>query len=341
MQHKITKPSNLLNKHGELIQTGYATSPILKYIRKDVSLKHRLKEWDYYLIYNDYYAIALTVGFSIGMLLISTTFIDFHLAKEHTKSVIRIVPLFKMPESSQVGDIVYKDKEVQLSITHKDEGRYLSLYLKNFMPVSDLETTILLLNEPNDSMVIATPFKENKKYFYYNQKIIGMEAYGYVTIGHSKYSFDSSSSYGLLDWGRGVWPYNTKWYWSAAQGKTQNGLFGFNLGYGFGDTAAATENMLFLDGKASKITNVKFHIQKDSDNNLDYMKPWLITSSDKRIEMTMNPIIDRNANLSAVILSTNQHQVFGKFTGWAKFDDGTIVYIKDLLGFAEKVVNRW
>jgi hypothetical protein len=34
MQHKITKPSKLLNKHGELIQRGYATYPLLKYQKK-------------------------------------------------------------------------------------------------------------------------------------------------------------------------------------------------------------------------------------------------------------------------------------------------------------------
>jgi hypothetical protein len=57
--------------------------------------------------------------------------------------------------------------------------------------------------------------------------------------------------------------------------------------------------------------------------------------------MDFFPIIDRSVNLSIAILSTNQHQVFGKFTGSAVLEDGTIIYVKDFMGFAERVENRW
>ena len=42
------------------------------------------------------------------------------------------------------------------------------------------------------------------------------------------------------------------------------------------------------------------------------MKTWKVTSSDKRFEMTFEPIIDRSANLNVLIIGSNQHQVFGK-----------------------------
>jgi len=40
-------------------------------------------------------------------------------------------------------------------------------------------------------------------------------------------------------------------------------------------------------------------------------------------------------------LESNQHQVFGHFTGYAILDDGAKLVVKNLLGFAEKVMNRW
>jgi hypothetical protein len=40
-------------------------------------------------------------------------------------------------------------------------------------------------------------------------------------------------------------------------------------------------------------------------------------------------------------LRGNQHQVFGRFSGQAVLDDGSTVSFQDLLGFAEKVYNRW
>jgi len=45
--------------------------------------------------------------------------------------------------------------------------------------------------------------------------------------------------------------------------------------------------------------------------------------------------------LNVLVLGSNQHQVFGRFTGTATLDDGTVLQVKDLLGFAEKVANKW
>jgi hypothetical protein len=343
MQQKITKPSKLLNKCGKLIQKGYATSPILIYSREDVARKLRLKEWDYYLIYNDTSAVALTIGKSLSIVLISASIIDFNEKTEITKSITRIIPdkILSLPESSEAGDIIYFDKKVSISFRHVGQGRKLYLSIKNAKKETEFEASLNLTKEPKDSMVIATPFHEDKKGFFYNRKIVGMNATGKVYCEGKTYSYYPKNSLGILDWGRGVWPYKTTWYWSAGQGRIWGNLYGFNLGYGFGDTSAATENMLFFNGVASKLEDVVFHIPKDANNQYDYLKPWTITSSNHRIEMEFKPIIDRNVNLSFLVLSTNQHQVFGKFSGYAILDDGTIVFVTDMIGFAERVENRW
>ncbi len=340
MQHQITQPSRLLNQQGELIQKGYATSLILDYIRKDVKNKLlRLKEWDYYLIYNNDYGLALTVGTTPAIGLIGVSFIDFKNPKE--KSGISIcIGGINMPQSSEMGNINYGDTKTNLSIIHDDNKRKLCLSMKNFDVVSKINVSIELFDQPEDTMVIATPFKQSKKEFYYNQKVIGMRAAGVVSFEDKEYIFTPDSSFGLLDWGRGSWPHKVTWYWSAAQGMMDGKVFGFNLGYGFGDTSSATENMLFYDGIASKLQEVNFIIQKN-DNVYEYMKPWVITSSDNRIEMDFIPILDRNVDLSALIVSTQQHQVFGEFTGKAILDGGKVIDIKNFMGFAEKVKNKW
>ena len=88
-----------------------------------------------------------------------------------------------------------------------------------------------------------------------------MKAFGYCIVKGKKYDFDSENSLGTLDWGRGVWTYKNTWYWSSLQTRLDDGrTFGFNLGYGFGDTSAASENMLFLDGAAHKLDKVVFNI---------------------------------------------------------------------------------
>ncbi|MEI3102134.1 MAG: DUF2804 family protein [Oscillospiraceae bacterium] len=64
----------------------------------------------------------------------------------------------------------------------------------------------------------------------------------------------------MLDWGRGVWTYHNTWYWGSASYHVNGVPFGWNIGYGFGDTSAASENMLFYKGKAHKLSQVKFNI---------------------------------------------------------------------------------
>jgi hypothetical protein len=168
-----------------------------------------------------------------------------------------------------------------------------------------------------------------------------MRASGTVKIGDAEYIFDPSDSFGLLDWGRGVWTYSNTWYWGAGHGEVDGHVVGFNIGYGFGDTSAASENMIFVDGKAHKFDKVRFNIPQTADGEDDFMSPWTFTSSDGRFEMLFQPIMDRASCTNVLVIESDQHQVFGKFNGYMVLDDGTRLEIRDFLGFAEKVKNRW
>ena len=187
-----------------------------------------------------------------------------------------------------------------------------------------------------DSMVIATPWSENRKAFYYNQKINCMPASGFVEYGGKRYEFDPSRNFGTLDWGRGVWTYDNTWNWGSGNAVVNGKPFGFNIGYGFGDTSAASENMLFYDGVGHKLDDVTFHIPKTG-----YTDPWKISSSDGRFEMDFVPIIDRAAKIDVKAIVTDQHQVFGKMSGKAVLDDGTVLDIHDLVCFCERVHNKY
>lgn len=342
MQNKITKPSDLLDKCGKLIQKGYATKPLLKYNRKNVALKCRLREWDYYLAYNDKYAVAVTVGKIACIVFVSVSIIDFITKKVISKTAVKLMSdkRFTMPESSETGDIVIKDKRFYVNICIKPFYRELTLHMKKVQGKNDLDLSLVFTQEPCDSMVLALPFKECNKLFLYNRKIIGWLACGHVKLGKQLYTFDDDDSYGLLNWVRGAFPCDVNWYWSVCQGRIYGCKFGLNLGYGLGDNSVATENMLFYKGIASKLDNVTFHIPKDK-NGYQYMKPWKITSSDNSVELKFTPIVERKKKWCSFLFATNQHQVFGTFSGYAILDDKSIVLLHDFYGFAERIENRW
>ena len=338
MQHEITQKGALLGADGNLREPGWARSLLLDYRRADVKAnKLRIKEWDYYIVTNDSFGIALTIADNSYMGLISASVLDFEKPWEQTVSVMTAFPMgkFKLPETSAAGDTLYGDKRVQMAFRVFEGERRLSCRFERFLGEDALELELSLAQPPMDSMVIATPFSAPRA-FYYNQKINCMRASGEAVLGKRRFAFSPETSFGTLDWGRGVWTYDNTWYWGNGNGVVNGKPFGFNIGYGFGDTSAASENLLIYDGVAHKLSKVQFNIPEDS-----FLKPWTFSSDDGRFEMDFVPILDRAARTNALIIESDQHQVFGRFSGKAVLDDGTVLELRDFLGFAEKVRNRY
>lgn len=329
----------LLDEHGHLVQAGYANELVKSYSRNQIGVKGlRIKEWDYYFTGNEKYGFAVTVADNDYMSLVSVTFFDFLLKKEITKTKMGFLSRGKlnMPNSSIVGNVIFKKKGFEIYYLIEDKTRHIIVHVDQFRDQEKLIADLYLTPTIKDSMVIATPFNK-PKHFYYNQKINLLHTKGNVTIGENVIDFNDS--YGVLDWGRGVWTYKNTWYWSSLSGIYQNQKIGFNLGYGFGDTSKATENMLFLDDQTYKFADVTFEIPKKNGKD-DFMSPWKIVSKNKDIDLVFEPILDRFSNTNIGIIASNQHQVFGYFSGVFHTKDKDIE-IKKMLGFAEKVMNRW
>lgn len=338
MQHEITQNGPLLNANGTLREPGWARSLLLDYRRADVKAgKLRIKEWDYYIITNDSFGVALTIADNSYMGLISASVLEFEKPWEQTTTVLTAFPMGKygLPETSSAGDTLYGDKRVQMAFRVQPGERRLSCRFARFLGEDALELELTLAQPPMDSMVITTPF-DAPRAFYYNQKINCMPASGVMTLGSRRFEFAPETSFGTLDWGRGVWTYDNTWYWGNGNGIVNGKPFGFNIGYGFGNTSAASENLLLYGGVAHKLSRVQFNIPEES-----FLKPWTFSSDDGRFEMDFVPVIDRAARTNALIIESDQHQVFGRFTGRAVLDDGTALELKDFLGFAEKVRNRY
>ncbi len=341
MQKEITGFQPLLNEAGEIINPGYAIKPFWEYDREKIKANSlRIKEWDYYLITNDEYGIAFTIADNSYLGFVSVSLMDFKEKTFDTFSVMKFFTLgkFNLPSSSTEGNTIFKNKKIELSFIVENNKRIIKCHIPNFKAGKSLDSVITLSNIPEESMVIATPFKKNRKAFYYNQKINCMTANGYVDFDDKKIDF--KNNFGVLDWGRGVWTYNNIWYWGTASGLVDGKSFGINIGYGFGDLSNATENMIFYEGKAHKLDQIKFIIPK-KNKKYDFLNEWKFTSNDRRLELTFTPILDRFDKINLGILVSDQHQIFGRMNGYAILDDGTKLEVKNLLGSAEVVHNKW
>lgn len=345
--HEVTTKQPLLNKDGNIAECGWSKRLLQEYRRSDIKApKFRIKEWDYYLVMGDGFGVAMTLSDDGYIGLQSVSLLNFKEDWEHTETILNLFPMgkFHLPATSDEGDTVYEDKRLQMKFSLKKENdgrvRILDCHFESFYKEKPFDCHIELAQPDMDSLVIATPF-EKKKAFYYNQKINCMRASGYAEYDGVRYEFNPKTDFGTLDWGRGVWTYDNTWYWGSGNCDIDGHSFGFNIGYGFGNTAAASENILFYDGVAHKLDDITFEIPLDANGKEEYMKPWKFTSSDGRFEMDFEPVLDRAARISAVVVESDQHQVFGKMSGKAVLDDGTVVELKDCMCFAEKVHNRY
>lgn len=337
--HEVTTMQDLLREDGSLREPGWSKQLIQRYSRDQIKAPgFRIKEWDYYLVLNEDFAGAFTISDDGYIGLQSVSLLNFKERWEHTETILNPFPMgkLKMPASSAAGNVIYQDKRLDLRFLLEKGKRRIQCGFKDFYEGKPFSCDIILEQPKMDTMVIATPWKEKKTAFYYNQKINCMRASGTMEYNGNVYQFNQGTDFGTLDWGRGVWTYDNTWYWGSGNAVIKGRPFGFNIGYGFGDTKAASENMLFYDGKCHKLDDVEFHIPKN-----DYMKPWKFTSSDSRFEMEFQPVLDRAARTSALVIVTDQHQVFGRMSGKAVLDDGSVLNIQDMMCFAEKVHNKY
>ena len=146
-----------------------------------------------------------------------------------------------------------------------------------------------------------------------------------------------TESLGNLDWGRGVWEYRSFWVWASASGFLGDGRrVGLNLGFGFGDTSAATENALILDGRIHKLGQVDFTYDSG-----DFMRPWRMISPDQRLDLEFVPFLERVAATNLAIITSEVHQMFGRYHGTAQTDGGEVLHLDGVVGFAEEHQARW
>lgn len=330
---------DLLDGSGALNQSGYAFSQVMAYDRTAIKGKKlRIKEWDYYCFGDDKFAVALTVADNSYMSLASVSLLDFTHLRYVTKSKIGLLPMGKlrMPSAMESGDVEFRKGGVKINFSVEEGKRKLRCEFRNFYKKRDFSCEIELAPNTGDNITVAIPF-EKRKQFYYNTKVNCLGGVGWFRLGDDDHEFKNGS--GVLDWGRGVWPHKNTWYWASLSGTVNGAPFGLNLGYGFGKPRAS-ENAIFCNGKAHKLNNVRFDIPF-TRGKLDYLKPWKIEDDDGRLSITLFPMIDRKDSMRLLWLSTDQHQVFGKFYGKATLDDGTIIDITEQIGFAERVRNCW
>ncbi|HEX9019476.1 MAG TPA: DUF2804 domain-containing protein [Anaerolineaceae bacterium] len=349
MEHELINPSSLLDADGRLAQVGWSRQPLVDcnleqaafYPRALRGLQRlRVKRWDYYALFTPQRFVSATIadlGYAANIFAYT---LDFASGELHEQTLVTPAWTARLPRNSDQGESIYEGKAALLRFQAGDGFRKVLVDWPGFDCGPErgrgLRADLQLACPPgHESMNIIIPIRGKR--FYWNRKINAMPAEGLLHLGALREEIFPHQSAASLDWGRGVWEYRSYWNWASASGYLPDGRgVGLNLGRGFGDTSAASENALVLDGKLHKLGAVTFDYTPG-----DYLKPWHFRDADDRLDLTLTPFKERVAQSNMLVIFSEVHQMFGRYAGRVTTDTGEILQIDGLTGFAEEHHARW
>lgn len=344
MQREITAPSPLLDRSGALVQVGWARQPYL-----DCNLEHarfyrwrslqtlRIKRWDYYGVTTPDFFFSVTLS-HVGYLgLVFLYVLDF--ASGDLVEETLMIPFGRgihLARNSDSGDSFFDNGRVRVAFRLEEGKRRVQVDWPTFHHGQGIAADLALHCPPgHETMVIVIPMRGQR--FYYNRKINCLPTEGWIRRGQRLFDLQPDEALGNMDWGRGVWEYQSFWVWASASAFLDDGrTLGLNMGYGFGDTSAATENALVLNGRIHKLEQIAF----DYDPR-NFMRPWAMQSPDGRLNLEFMPFKERVAKSNLLLLYSEVHQMFGRYSGTLRTDEGEELHICDVIGFAEEHHARW
>lgn len=183
----------------------------------------------------------------------------------------------------------------------------------------------------DDALGVVVPWSRSR--FQYTLKDPARPLSGTIEVDGEREAV--VAGWGVLDRGRGVWPYRMTWNWAAGSGDVNGRRLGLQLGGKWTDDTGQTENGLFVDGRLH-------HWIDDLQWSYDLEDPdstWTVTGPD--VEAVLTPFHRRVAKTQLGVIASRTHQAFGRWSGWARGAKGVEYRLDGLVGWAEEARNRW
>lgn len=308
----------------------------------------RNKRWDYWAILTDDLAVSLVYADVdyLGIVALWWARLDTgeHGGRELTVPLARGVQLPAVPGSAPLR---FQHPKLEVEVRDdRDRTVLRARWLERDGRHARLDAEVAL-PDGHESVNVVVPWSARR--FQYTSKHQARPAAGELIIGDEAHRFGADGpavgptagpvAYGVLDVGRGRWPYATRWNWGGGAGPSTDGrhVVGIQVGGRWTEGTGATENGIVVDGRVVKI-GAELRWEYDWDAPL---APWRVHNDEAGVDLTLTPRFDRHARTNALVLATEVHQVFGRWQGRVPGPDGEPIEVSDLPGFAEESRSRW
>jgi hypothetical protein len=159
--------------------------------------------------------------------------------------------------------------------------------------------------------------------------------HGWIGTGYDDHELKEEAAFGFFDVRKTYFGLRTKSTKLIGLGRIDDRAISFQLGNSvYHDDLRYNDNVLFVDGKTWPLPPVK--VTRPYGVNGE----WIIQDTESMIDLVFTPISDMPRKLSAFILRTDYHTVYGKFSGVLLTGDGEKITVREYPGIGKKILLR-
>lgn len=340
-EREITEPVDLCDPGGHHLNidaVGWSRRPL-----HDCNMRGvwgRTKRWDYWAVLAPELAVAITYADVDYLGMASIWWVDLTTGETGGRDVtVALSRGIALPDRPATAALSHRGRHSDVRITDDHRGTHLVAHWDEADGRRGNLDVVVGLPEGHESLNVVIPWSRRR--FQFTSKHQARPASGTLRVGTEVRGIgagEDGEAWGVLDVGRGRWPYRTRWNWGGGAGAASDGaVVGLQFGAKWTEGTGFTENGVIVDGRLTKI-GAELDWDYDWD---DPMRPWRVRHPDGTLDVTLEPAYDKHTRVEAVFMGTEVHQVFGRWSGHVTTDDGTRHELADILGFAEESRSRW
>ena len=337
---ELTEPVDLCSPDGRQLTPaarGWSRRPLHR--ANLAGARGRTKRWDYWAIQSEDVVVSVTVADIDYLGLATVEWID--LASHESGGRKVILPFGRgvdLPEQCCTGRVTHRSRRLEVDISYESGATNIRAEWTERGGERGGLDAVVAQPDGHESLNVVIPWSETR--FQYTSKHQARPVTGSLELAGRTVEFggDGVEAWGILDVGRGRWPYRTRWNWGGGAGPSLDGRsVGLQLGGTWTEGTGFTENGVIIDGRLTKIGQ---ELRWDYSWH-DPLGPWRVRSPEGDLDVTLIPIHDRHDRISLGVLGTEVHQVFGRWSGAVPDGSGGQLTVDRIQGFAEESRSRW